>query len=350
MKKRKVVGLPPGAVVYTGSRQQEKIFIHHTQYSETEIVEDVYDNHDEAIFKPLHETNIDWYDVRGLNDTQLVEQLGKTYTIHPLVLEDIPDIHQRPKFEEYERGLFVVIKALAADTATAKLKTEHVAIYFREGIVISFQETESDLFEAIRRRLQNKAGRIRARGADYLAYALMDVIVDNYYLIVDKYEDRIEQLEDRVMLEQSSMNKGQIHELRKELGSIRKQIFPLREAIAKFSRTESEIVQPNTLVFIRDLYDHVVHLMDMIESFRELLNHVYELFLSEVSFRMNQVMQVLTIVSTIFIPMGFLAGVYGMNFEYIPELKQPNGYFVFWGVIVLIFMGSIFYFRRKKWL
>lgn len=350
MKKQKIVGLPPGAIVYTGDRALEKIFIHYMQYDEETIIEEDYNNHDDAVFQPLHENKVDWYDVRGIHDTRLIEEMGKVYTIHPLILEDISDIHQRPKFEEYERGIFIIVKALARQEGIGEVKTEQVAIYFREGMVVSFQEMESDLFEPVRRRLQAKSGRIRGRGADYLAYALIDVIVDHYHNILNGYEDQIETLEDRVMVEQKAVDKNKIHQLRKELGFIRKQIYPLREAMGKFSRTESALVIPNTIVFVRDLYDNMVHLMDTVDAYRELLNSVYELFLSEVSFRMNQVMQVLTIVSSIFIPMGFLAGVYGMNFEYIPELQNRNGYFIFWGVIATIFVGLLFYFRQKKWL
>lgn len=344
------IGLPPGAVVYTGSRDVEQIFIHYMQYDVGHLVEEMYDNHDETIFHPSPEDKVDWYDVRGIHDTKLIEELGKMFTVHPLILEDISDIHQRPKFEEYERGLFIILKALSFDTTTQTIQNEQVAVYFRKGLTISFQETESDLFAAVRRRVQNSNGRIRARGADYLAYALMDVIIDNYYLVMAHYEEQIEALEDRIMLEQDAKDKAAIHRLRKELSAIRKFIFPLRESLARFTKTESTYVTSNTLVFIRDSYDHIIHLMDMLESFRDMLSSLHELFISEVSFRMNQVVQVLTIVSTIFIPLTFLAGIYGMNFEYIPELQWRYSYFVFWGVMIFIFVGLLFYFRRKRWL
>lgn len=347
---RKKVGLPPGSVIYTGNRDVEKIFIHYMQYDVAHLVEETYNNHDKTIFQPSPEDKVDWYDVRGIHDTGLVEEIGKMFSIHPLILEDISDVHQRPKFEEYEKGLFIILKALLLDNGTQEVRNEQVAIYFNKGLVISFQETESDLFLAVRRRVQNSNGRIRARGADYLAYALMDVIIDNYYLVMAHYEEKIEDLEDRIMIEQDSKDKAAIHKLRKELAAIRKFVFPLRESLARFTKTESSYVSSNTLVFIRDSYDHVIHLMDMLESFRDMLSNLHELFISEVSFRMNQVVQVLTIVSTIFIPLTFLAGIYGMNFEYIPELQWHYGYFVFWGIMIVVFVGLLFYFRRKRWL
>jgi magnesium transporter len=216
--------------------------------------------------------------------------------------------------------------------------------------VISFQETQSDLFVAVRNRIQSGKGRIRQKGADYLVYSLIDVLVDNYFIVLEDIEEEIESLEDRMLENQDIKDKSTIHHLKKELLKIRKSIAPLREAIGRFAKTDNPLVEEGTPVFIRDLYDHTIQIMDTVESFRDLLNGLQDLFISEVSFKMNQVMQMLTLVATIFIPLTFLAGIYGMNFENIPELTWKYGYFIFWGFIVVVFVGLVIYFKRKKWI
>lgn len=345
----KKIGLPPGSVIYTGNRNVGKIKMHYIQYDEKSLQEKELDNHGEFVFHHLHNEKVDWYDIRGIHDTTLIEQIGNTFDIHPLILEDVSNIHQRPKFEEYENGIFVIIKALAFDKTKLEITTEQVALYFRNGLVVSFQETESDLFEFVRKRIQSGKGRIRQRGADYLVYALVDVIVDNYFLVLEDIELEIELLEESVLETQDSGIKSNIHLLKKELMVIRKSIAPLREAIGRFAKTDSPFVAENTAFYLRDLYDHTIQVMDLVESFRDLLNGLQDLFISEVSFKMNQVIQVLTIVSTIFIPLTFLAGIYGMNFENIPELHWKYGYFILWGLMVFIFVGLLFFFKRKKW-
>lgn len=350
IKKNKKIGLPPGSVVFTGSRKVEEVQIHYVKYDNEVLEEKTLNNQGRIIFHKSNNETVDWYDIRGLHDTELIEQIGSTFNIHPLVLEGVSDTHQRPKFEEYDNGIFIVIKALHFDKTKFKVSKEQVALFFKIGFVASFQETESDLFDAVRKRIQNGKGRVRLKGADYLAYALIDVIVDNYFFVLESIEEEIESLEDRMLENQDSKNKSEIHQLKKELLSIRKSIAPLREAIGRFAKTDNEMVLTNTSVFVRDLYDHTIQVMDMVESFRDLLNGLQDLFISEVSFKMNQVMQMLTLVATIFIPLTFLAGIYGMNFENMPELQWEYGYFIFWGLMVMIFIGLYIYFKRKKWI
>ncbi len=349
-KRRKKIGLPPGSVIYTGNRKVEKIVIHYFQYEEKYLKEKIFDNHGKIVFHQSPNEKVNWYDIRGIHDTALIEQIGSAFDIHPLILEDVSNIHQRPKFEEYEKGIFIIIRALVFDKEKLKITTEQVALYFRNGFVVTFQETESDLFEFVRKRIQNGKGRIRQRGTDYLVYSLLDVIVDNYFLVLEDIEVEIELLEEKVLENQDTSNKSEIHRLKKELLVMRKTIAPLREAIGHFAKTDSSFVEENTAVFIRDLYDHTIQVMDAVESFRDLLNGLQDLFISEVSFKMNQVIQVLTIVSTVFIPLTFLAGIYGMNFEHMPELHWKYGYFVLLGLMVTIFVGLMIYFKRKKWI
>jgi len=348
-KRKKKVGLPPGSVVYTGSIQDKNIDIHFIQYDEEHLEEKAYSNLSKIVFLHSSEVKVDWYDVRGIHDTALIEQIGKTYDIHSLILEDVSDIHQRPKYEEYKNGIFLIAKALKFDKTSLSVGIEQVSLYFKKGFVVSFQETETDLFLAVRKRIQNDKGKIRLHGADYLVFAILDIIVDNYFIVLEDIEVAIESLEERIIETQESSIKSEIHHLKKELLVVRKSISPLREAISRLSKTDSPIVERNTEIYLRNVYEHTIHLMDTVDTYRDVLNGLQDLFISEVSFKMNQVMQVLTIVSTIFIPLTFLAGIYGMNFQNIPELSWQYGYFALWAIMIIIFIGLLIFFKRKHW-
>ena len=348
-KKRKSLGLAPGSIVFTGNQKVEKVIIHYLNYNSTNLIEKTIHTHKEVTFHPSRDEEIDWYDLRGLHDVSLIETIGNHFVIHPLVLEDIVDIQQRPKFEEYENGSFIILRALHFDSSRKKVKTEQLAIYFQKGLLVSFQETESDLFESVRIRLQSGKGRIRSRGADYLAYALMDSVVDNYFLILDAIHAEIVRIEDQLLLNPENFIKEDIHALKKELLIVRRSIAPLREAISRFAKSEAKFMDESTFIYLRDLYDHSVQIMDTSETYRDLLNGLQDLYISEISFKMNQVMQVLTIITTIFVPLSFLAGLYGMNFVNIPELQYKNGYYVLLIVMAIILIGSLIFFRKKKW-
>ncbi len=342
-------GLPPGTIVFKGKKRVEQTQVHYLQYDTENLTEKDFNTKDAIAFVPSPEDKVDWYDIRGLHDIDLVENIGKTFNVHKLILEDIPDTYQRPKFEEYENGVYVVIKAVDFDTEKQKLKTEHVSIFFYKGLVLSFQETNSDLFQDVRARIQSGRGRIRQWGSDYLVYAILDVVVDNYFIVLDDIEERIEALESKMLFEQEASDKQTIHNLKRELLLMRKSIAPLREAISRFSKCENELIHDSTTIYLRDLHDHTIQVMDSIDSFRDLLNSLQDLYISEISFKMNQVMQVLTLVSTIFIPLTFIAGIYGMNFAHMPELQSDYGYYIVWGVMIVITIGLILYFRKKKW-
>ncbi|MEO1714414.1 MAG: magnesium/cobalt transporter CorA, partial [Bacteroidota bacterium] len=265
-------------------------------------------------------------------------------------LEDITDIYQRPKLETYEKDLFLLIKEFHWNPDTLKLTTEQVSLYFRQGLLLSFQETESDLFIKIRERIAAKSGRIRQRGTEYLAYALMDGMVDRYFQVLDRIEERIESLEDQILDDPNPEIKGQIHKLKKQVVLIRKNAAPLREAIAQFTNVDLEWVGEGTLPFLRDLTDHINQVLEMVESQREVLNSLYDLFLSELGYRNNQVIQLLTLISAVFIPLSFIVGLYGMNFQFMPELGWSYGYLYVWLLMIGVALGLLFYFRRKKWL
>ncbi|MBT8256355.1 MAG: magnesium/cobalt transporter CorA [Bacteroidia bacterium] len=349
-KRRAKIGLAPGSVVFTGNRKVEKVLIHYMQYDSQRFSEKTLDSHAKTVLHESPDEKVDWYDIRGMHDTELIELFGESFHIHPLVLESIADTHQRPKFDEHRTGLFIIVRALSFNKETLECSKEHVAVYFNKGFVASFQETESDLFSFVRERIRGGKTRIRQRGSDYLAYALIDAIVDNYYVVLEEMEEVIEGLDEEMMDDPTMENKTKIHQLKKQLMKLRKSVAPLREAIAGFSKSDSEFIEDQNYVFLRDLYEHTVQVTDAIDSYRDLMNGLQELFISEVSFRMNKVMQLLTLISVIFIPLTFLAGIYGMNFEYIPELKYHNAYFILLGAMVVIAGVLLWLFKRKHWL
>ena len=344
---RKKTGAPPGTMVYTGQRQTENVHLHLTQYHG-----DFFDlqTADNAVPEPRSEVATLWYDMRGLHDIDLVAGLGRRYGMHPLSLEDVVDVQQRPKMESYDEGVMFVIKAFAFDRATLDLSIEQVSIYLTRGTVLTFQEDAGDLFKSVRKRLETCTGRIRSRGADYLAYALVDNVVDKYFTVIDQIEEELDKLEETIMGSPGIDTKSRIHDLRLSLLTLRKSISPMRELMNRFGDSESELISADTQVYVRDLRDHVIQITDLIETYRDVTNGLYDLYVSEISFRMNSVMQTLTIVSTIFIPLSFLVGVYGMNWENMPELRTRYGYFVLWGVMISVILGMLGWFRSRRWI
>lgn len=347
-KKRQNTGLAPGSLIFTGQKKLEQAQVTLVEYSaEGEVYEQKAEG---RIPDPGATAMVRWYDIRGLHDVALIEQLGKQFGVHPLALEDILDTQQRPKFEDYENGLFLILKALTYDETQQIVLTEQVAIFVCEGVVLSFQENGTDLFPGVRERIHSGRAKIRKRKVDYLAYALADNIVDQYYLLLDRIDVVLDDLEEEILSKANRDSKSKIHNLRLQTIMLRKTIAPLRDAIGQFSRSDSALLNEGTAVFIRDLHDHTLQVMENIDTVRDMMNGLYDLYLSEISFKMNSIMQVLTIISTIFIPLTFLAGVYGMNFEYMPELSWRYGYFYTWGVMILVGAGLIYYFRRRNWL
>jgi magnesium transporter len=346
-RKRAKTGLPPGTLVFTGKKHVEQPNISLLQYDADTII----DQEQKDRMAPLKEGPAKhWYDIRGLHNTELIREFGEKYNIHPLAQEDILDTQQRPKMEEYENGVFITVQALTMEEDLNKIDTEQIALFFGKDFLLSFQEKEDDNFASVRNRLLVASGKIRRRGTDYLAYALLDTIVDYYYPILDHIDDQINAVEASILKEPTQEDKSTIHQLKRQLLTLRKAIVPLREAVNRFSRLDNPLVSDDTLIFVRDLYDHVYQIIDTIETYRDLLNGLYDLYLSEFSYRTNNVMQVLTIISTVFIPLTFLAGIYGMNFKNMPELEWRYGYFGLWGVMLLTVAASLLYFRRKKWI
>jgi magnesium transporter len=339
-------GAPPGTLEFTGERRMENPVLMRIRYNQQSFEAKKFPAGDVLAVSP---DAVNWFDLMGLHDVRLIERIGGQFNIHPLVLEDVLHTQQRPKFEEYGNEVFIVMQALSYDDINHELNAEQICIYFGGNFIITFQEKEDDTFQAVRERLETGSGRIRTRKPDYLAYALIDNVVDRYFEVLDHFEARMEALEAEIATKPTREVKEDILQLKFQMLALRKSVMPLREAVGKFSRSECPVVDESTSLFVRDLYDHVLRIADLVETYRDMLNGIQELYHSELSLRTNNVMQILTIITTIFVPLTFLVGVYGMNFDNMPELHWKNGYFYLWGIMITISIALIFYFRRKKW-
>lgn len=342
-------GLPPGTIVHVGNKPTGPAKLSVIHYDEQSFVE--YETADlSACLDSLQQPGVTWLNVAGLHDPELIEALGQSLGLHPLVLEDIANTSQRPKMEDYEGYFFIVLKMLEYDQDKKGVVVEQVSLMLGEHILVSFQEDESDVFDPVRTRLRNGAGRLRKFGADYLAYGLIDAIVDNYFVILEMIGDEIERIEEQISEHPERRPLPAIYRLKREMIALRRAVWPLREMIAALQHSESPLIRPGTVIYLRDVYDHTIQIMDTIESMRDLLSGMLDVYLSVLSNHMNEIVKVLTIFSTIFIPLTFLAGVYGMNFRHFPELGWRSGYLLFWLVSGSIALVMLLYFRRKRWL
>jgi magnesium transporter len=318
-------------------------------YDEKQFQEKEVDTIEEVIFKEKT-SKVTWLNIDGVHQPEIIEQVGKHFGLHPLVLEDIANTGQRPKMEDFDDYIFVVLRMLRFDEKENETKTEQISIILGADFVISFQEKEGDVFDPIRERIRNNKGRLRKMGADYLAYALIDAIVDNYFMILEKLGEAIEEVEDKLVTNPTAETLQTIHDLKREMVFLHKSVWPLREVINRLERSESPLINKSTCIYLRDVYDHTIQVMDSVETFRDMLSGMLDIYLSSVSNRMNEVMKVLTVIATIFIPLTFVAGVYGMNFKDMPELGQIWGYPAILALMLTIALVMVIYFRRKKWI
>jgi len=332
---KKKSGLPPGSLVYVGEERAEKIRMtlldyDSTQYDEKEIatIEDVFDYRDRQ--------TITWININGLQDIQTIQKMGTHFGFHLLALEDILNTGQRPKLEIFENYILIILKMITFDKKTNEVHDEQVSLLIGDNYVISLQEHQGDVFENVRNRIRKNKGQIRSNGADYLGYALLDAIVDNYFIVLEQLGEKIEGMEDEVMADpdQSSLNK--LYHLKHDLLYLKKAVWPLREVTNSLVKGGLSLIKEATTIYLRDVYDHTIQIIDMVETMRDVNAGLYDMYLSGVSNRTNEVMKVLTIIATIFIPLTFIAGIYGMNFEYMPELKWPWGYFGVLGIMGLV--------------
>jgi magnesium transporter len=351
VKKRELqkIGLPPGTPVYVGEERKKKVRITLMNYDKDTIEEREFDNVDECC-EYTNRSEVTWINVEGIHDIETIEKLGKSFGVHPLVLEDIAHSDQRPKVEDYKDYLYIVLRMFYIEEEDGTISSEQVSIILGSDHIITFQERPGDVFDMIRERIRESKGRVRSSGDDYLAYSIIDAIVDQYFVILEMIGETIESIEDELIKEPTPKTLSHIYDLKKEMIFLRKSIWPLREVISRLERDDFALIQKDTISYLRDLYDHTIQAIDTIETYRDMLSGMLDLYLSSASNKMNEVMKVLTIIATIFIPLTFITGIYGMNFQTMPELGVPWAYYVVWGVIIFMAISMLVYFRRRRWI
>jgi magnesium transporter len=350
LKKRSVkAGMPPGSLVHIGDPHDKAVSICLFGYDPATFEEQCFQTVDDCL-PHLERPGITWVNVDGVHDVEIIRHLGERFALHPLVLEDIVNTVQRPKIEDYDKYLFLVLRMLRP-TGGGEFTSEQVSIILGPDYLFTFQEgIQGDVFDTVRERIRNGKGKIRGMGVDYLAYALIDAIVDAYFSVLEDLGERIVNLEGDLTLSPDKTTLYEINDIKKEIIFLRKAVWPLREAVSFLERGDSGLLTPSTRLYFRDVYDHTVQVIDTVETYRDLLSGMLDLYLSSISNRINEVMKFLTVIGTIFMPLTFLVGVYGMNFKHLPELEWHNGYFMLWGLMILLSVAMIIYFRRKRWL
>mgnify|MGYP000848518942 CR=1 FL=1 len=343
-------GLPPGTLVHIGEQKIDVPKITLIQYDEQDFLETEDLSLEQCAGKAGGFGGISWINIDGIHDIALMEKAGELFGVHSLTLEDILNTEQRPKAEAYEHYLFFSLKMLSLNGNGSNLLSEQVSLFLGERLVITFQERPGDVFDPLRERIRQGKGRLRKSKADYLAYSLLDALVDSYFGILERLGEEMEDLEELVLRYPAKQTVTRIHNLKRRILVLRRAVWPLRELVSSFEKSESPLLEHSTRLFLRDVYDHTVQIIDGVEVSREIISGLMDLYLSSLSNRTNEVMKVLTIVATIFIPLTFIAGVYGMNFKYMPELAWKCGYPAIWLVMVAAALGMLWYFRRKKWL
>lgn len=341
-------GLPPGTLLHIGERSSDNAEITLIEYDSQSA--DIKSIEKSGLSLLTRDTEkLKWININGLHQLDIIEEIGKCFGIHNLVLEDIANTGQRPKYEEYGDYVYIVARMLYTDD-NLEVVSEQVSIILGMNYVITFKEKDDTVFEAIKSRIQDGIGRIRRMGADYLVYSMIDVIVDNYFIILEELGDRLESLENRLLVRPSPKTLKEIQFLKREMLFINKSVRPLREVVGYMERAESDLIKEQTNIYLRDVYDHIIEVTDMVDTYRDILSGMLDIYLSSVSNGMNQVMKVLTIISTLFMPITFIAGLYGMNFENMPEIRWTYGYPVVLAVMAIICCAMIVYFKKKKWL
>ncbi len=349
-KSSKKFGMRPGSLVHVGDVLEADTRISVIDYNKENIGEQQIQSIDE-ILKYKDSDTVTWVIIEGLTKVDIVESIGTKFDIHQLVLEDILNTHQRTKFEEYDNYLFIVLKSLLSEDARFTVISEQISLLVLKNFVFAFKEKKDELFEPVLQRIRNSKGRFRSQGADYLTYSILDTIVDQNFILIDTLDDAIVSLEDSLLAaEQTQDTLNTIQRLKREIINIRRHVSPVREMLAGMLRSESELIDEKTHIYLRDVYDHAIRVTESIESYRDILTGLLDIYMSSVSNKMNEVMKVLTVFASIFIPLTFIAGIYGMNFEYMPELKWKWAYPTLWIGFLAIPVALLVYFGKKKWL
>ena len=345
----KKAGHPPGTLISMESGNSGPVVITAIEYSLDKYSEIEIPDF-KAVQASVRKDSVLWLNVDGVHDPEIINHLGGIFGIHPLVQEDIMNTGSRPKLEDYDDLLFIIFKMLYLDAKTGKIEAEQVSLVVKKNIVISFQEKKGDVFEPLRQRLRKAKGNVRKKSADYLAYALLDSVVDNYFIVPEIFSGKIETFEESIVSDPAPEMIHSIHKMKQDILYLRKLVWPMREVVNALARGDAPLIKKETTVFFRDVYDHSVQVIETIETFRDVLTGLQDTYMTSMSNRLNEVMKTLTIISTVFIPLTFIAGVYGMNFENMPELSWKNGYFFVLLVMAVIVVIMFIFFRRKKWL
>lgn len=344
------MGLPPGSLVFTGTQKMETVEITLIQYSTESFSEKKFQDPDDLLSAISTFEGVNWVNVDGLHDADLVEKLNTHLDIHRLSMEDILSVGQRTKLEEYANYVHVVLRMFDADTKDETIDGEQLSFLLKGNVLLSFQERKGDVFDIIRTRIREDKGIIRKKNADYLLYALLDTVVDHYFMTLENFSEKIEELEFELLENPNKDTLNAIYQLRRESLSLRRCVYPLREMINRFEKLEEPLINKETKLYIRDLYDHTIQIIETVEVFREMIIGLLELYMNSVSNKLNEIMKVLTIMSSIFIPLTFVVGVYGMNFDNMPILHYKYGYYAVWLIMALLVVFMVIYFKRKKWL
>jgi len=344
---RKKAGLPPGTLVYTGNIEQKTnfdLFSYNTDTIERTETDDL-----KKIIAKFDKSHNNWVNITGLSDTKIISQLGEHHTLHPLLLEDVLNTDSVPKIENYGDVLHICLKMLQWNSKTSAIEAEQISIIIGANYLLSFQERDGDVFNLLRERLLNGLSKAREKSMDFLAYLLIDKVVDNYFVILENIEDQIENMEMELLRDTDRITPVQMMHLKKQLILLRKHIYPLRDELRKLQKNESKLIDKKTIKYINDLYDHLQNIVQNLESFRDTITGLMELYASTISNRLNAVMKTLTVIGSIFIPLTFLAGVYGMNFKYMPELEYLWGYPLALLGMLGIAVGMFLYMKSRKW-
>jgi magnesium transporter len=342
-------GLPPGSLVHIGKRKTDKIKLSKFTYNANNF--NFTENEETSNLDiSLGDELVTWINLDGIHKIEVIEKIGEEFNLHGLLLEDILNTNHRPKAEYFKDHMFFSLKMLGLNKSRTNLVSEQVSIVLGKNYLLSFQEQEGDLFEPIRDRIRTGKGKLRLKKADYLFYALIDTVVDNYYLIIENFSEKVETLEEKVLNDPDDKTLRAIQDLKKQLVMLRKAVFPLRESISTILKDEEHLFEEDNIKYLRDVYEHTIHILDSLDSQRDVVSGLKDLYMSEISNRMNSTMKVLTIIATIFIPLTFIAGVYGMNFDFMPELHMKWSYPIVWLLMILITIGMVIYFKKKKWL
>lgn len=349
----KLLGTSPGTLTYVGQEIEHATKVKRIDYNATDFKIDDSSRLSACQLPPAEATYVRWIDVDGIHEPKVVAAIGQQYHLHPLLLEDVVNTEQKPKLDLYDDTVvFVTLKNLHHSSQRQEIDVEHVSLVLGKNYLISFQEERTkDIFEPVIERIKASSGKTRRNGSDYLLYALMDVMVDHYILITERIGEKMDELEEEIVEERATQQTlSTLYKLKRELAFIRRTINPLRDIVGTLLRGDSELIQRGTVPYLHDLSDHVNQVIETLDSYRELIAGLMDVYYSIVSNRMNSVMKTLTIFSAIFMPLTFIVGVYGMNFEHMPELHYRYSYYIVWGVMVLVTVGMIGYFRRRRWM